>query len=137
MSSAPQSDYPLPAERIYGTRPARCRVVDVLIIGSAIGLAVVRSLLNLYRRLTPAPLRVAVVDVGRMDILTHMAHTKHPRGPFLKTWDDHFGGRLGFWGMSTPRPPDDILRRWPYDYDGLLRRFRAAEVALGVPDSVP
>ncbi len=137
MTTAAQSDYSLPAERTYGSRPPRCRFVDVLIIGSAIGLAVVRYLLDRYRRLSSAPLRVAVADAGRMDILTHMAHTKHPRGPYLYPWGGHFGGRLGFWGMSTPQPPDDILRRWPYDYTDLLSRFRAVEAALGVPDPVP
>lgn len=137
MSIAAQPDYPLTAERIYCSRPGACRFVDVLIVGSAIGLAVVRYLLDQHSRLSSAPLRVVVADAGPLDILTHMAHTRFPRGPFLKPWGDHFGGRLGFWGMSTPRPPDDILRRWPYDYGDLLSRFSAVETALGVPDPVP
>ncbi|HYH65096.1 MAG TPA: hypothetical protein VD866_10420 [Urbifossiella sp.] len=132
-----RSNYPLRAERVYGTHPRRCRSVDVLIVGSAVGLSSARYLFDRHRSRSSTPLRIAVADSGPMDLLTHFAHTNHPRGPHMHPWTPHFGGRLGFWGMSTPRPPEDILRRWPYDYAELLNRFNQVEAAIGVLDPVP
>ena len=129
--------YPLAAERVYATHPGRCRAVHVLFVGSAIALGSVRYLLDQFRALSGDPIRVAVADAGPLDILTHMAHQTGPRAPFLANWTDHFGGKLGFWGMSTPRPPADRLATWPYDQADLTRRFESVEKRLGVHDIVP
>jgi hypothetical protein len=82
--------------------------------------------------------RVAVVDAGPFDLLTHMAHAQgFPRIPFLKAGTERLGGKLSQWGLSAPRVPAQLLRQWPYEATDLLRRFETVEAELSVPDPVP
>jgi len=70
-------------------------------------------------------------------MLTHLSNTTFPRLGFLRGGTDRVGGKLALWGVSAPRPPEHILRQWPYDYSDLCRRFQNVEKCLGVPDQIP
>jgi hypothetical protein len=106
-------------------------------IGSAIPLAVLPYLVaEAKRRLDRIP-SIVVADAGPMDLLGHLAHDRgFVRHPFVKA-PERVGGRLALWGLSTPRPPLDCLRKWPFDYDHLVKRFGAVEDELGVHDRIP
>ncbi len=69
-----------------------------------------------------------MADAGPMDLLTHMAHVPgFPRHPILRAGTERFGGKLTVWGTSTPRPPEWLLKLWPYEETDLARRFNAVE----------
>ena len=86
--------YPLRIEQVYCSSPQQCRHVDVLFVGAAIGLSCVPYLLQRAQHELDAPLRIAVVDAGPLDLFTHMAHTTFPRWPLLQMSTERFGGKL-------------------------------------------
>jgi len=131
------SGYSTTQENLYCTSPDECSSPDILMIGSAIPLAVLPYLVAEARdRLGRIP-SIVVADAGPMDLLGHVAHDRgFVRHPFVQA-PERVGGRLSLWGLSTPRPPLDSLKQWPYDYDQLLDRFEAVENELGVHDRIP
>lgn len=135
---------PTPAESIayesaieceFCATPATCLDADVVLIGSAITLASVRYLIEQARANLGRPLRVAVLEAGPLDLLTHLSNTGFPRGEIIRAGTERVGGKLALWGVSTPRPPN--LMDWPYPFDELCQRFAAVERLLGVPDPIP
>lgn len=136
-SESPDRAYPLAVENIYCQHPDSCRDVDVLFIGGGIGLSCVRHLQEHAERHLGESLRIAVVDAGPLDLLTHVANTKFPRRPIIEAGMERFGGMLSLWGVFVPRPPEPSLRTWPYPYDDLIRRFQRAEAEMGADDPLP
>lgn len=132
-----ESTYPTFIESRYCSSPVQRADVDVLLIGAGINLSMVSYLLAQAKR-AGKQLNIVVADAGPMDLLTHMAHTTIPRRPFIAAGAmERFGGKLPFFGVSTPRPLEEFLRRWPYDYGMLNARFAAMEEEMGVNDAIP
>jgi hypothetical protein len=135
MHSELNGAYPLPVEQAFCSTPDECRRVDVLFIGAGIGLACVAYLMARLRAMG-VTLSMAVAEAGPFDLLGHVAHTRFSRIPFIKM-PERMGGRLSVWGVSTPRPPEAMLSRYPYEQDDLIARFEAVEAELGVPQPIP
>lgn len=122
-------------ESRYGSNPLQCHDLDILFIGSGIGLALVSYLLQKVGG--GSDLRIAVADAGPFDLITHVAHTDYPRFPFIREGMERIGGKLSLWGASAPRPRREILKLWPYDLNDLERRFDIVENQMGVSDLTP
>src|SRR5258708_5004368 len=101
-------------ERLYCSRPIDCLRPDVFMIGSAIRMSIMNYLVQQATCLLGYIPSVVVADAGPMDVLGHLAHCRgFIRHPFVKT-PERMGGRLSLWGLSTPRPPIETLKAWPY-----------------------
>lgn len=123
-------------ENLYCAPITDCLEPDVLAIGTAIPLCVSKYLLGSLRA-RGVSAKIVYSDMGPMDLLTHMAHARgFVRHPFVRS-PERMGGRLSLWGLSTPRPPVEELRSWPYDFTELSAHFDAVEAEMGVHDAIP
>jgi hypothetical protein len=132
-NAVPQGPY----ERAYGAHPADCLTPDALVIGAGgVGLPSAGYLLDLGLRAN-RPLSVVVVDAGPLDLLCHVGNTGFDRYPALLDRVERVGGKSVLWGLSTPRPPEPLLRQWPYPLGDLEARFAAVSREMGIDETIP
>lgn len=121
-------------EDLYATPPAENRSPAALFVGSSVGTIAAEYL----RTLIPSELWISILDVGRFDLMGHLAGAPAiHRNSVLRRGQVPFGGKSTLWGSSAPRPHDEALSRWPYDRAMLEERFLSYERRLGVTDVTP
>src|SRR5438132_6523032 len=123
-------------ERAYCETPGACRDAKVVILGGGLGVDAGSQLLHhldATGRLC-APGEIAVLDAGGLDLLTHLGNTLLPRIHLMQQSLERMFGRTVLWGLASPRPREERLKRWPYKFEELTQRFDRFEREMGIPE---